>query len=154
MPLLNGADAAREIAQVCPGTRSILLTMCQDEDQILNALLSGVKGCVQKSFRASDLIEAIREVLRGGVYLSPQLSAKLVDAYRSRQPAPADPLSQRERQVLQLIAEGKKTRDIASLLGVSVKTAESHRTRIMKKLGHRHTAGLVRYAIQRGLSAL
>jgi DNA-binding NarL/FixJ family response regulator len=142
------------MAQASPGTRCILLTMCRDEDQILNALLSGLKGCVQKSFRATDLIDAIREVMRGGVYLSPQLSAKLMDAYRSRQPHPVDPLSHRERQVLQLIAEGKKTREVASMLGVSVKTAESHRTRIMKKLGHRDTAGLVRYAIQRGLSTL
>jgi DNA-binding CsgD family transcriptional regulator len=78
----------------------------------------------------------------------------VVEAYRSRSSLPADPLSARERQVLQLIAEGKRTREVAELLGVSVKTAESHRANIMRKLGIDETAGLVRYAIQRGISEL
>jgi DNA-binding NarL/FixJ family response regulator len=88
------------------------------------------------------------------VYLSAGLSHSVVAAYRSRTALPPDPLSQRERQVLQLIAEGKSTREIAGLLGVSVKTAESHRTHIAKKLGIAETAGLVRYALQHGLSQL
>jgi two-component system response regulator NreC len=88
------------------------------------------------------------------VYLSPGSSRTLVAAYRSRTTVSPGPLSQRERQVLQLIAEGKSTREVAQLLGVSVKTAESHRTHIMKKLRINQTAGLVRYALQRGLSEL
>jgi DNA-binding NarL/FixJ family response regulator len=154
MPLLNGLDAAREIHQASPRTRTILLTSRHDEGLVLEALRAGVSGCVLKTHRAEDLIRALRDVLAGGVYLSPGMSRSLAEAYRSGASLPADPLSDRERQVLQLIAEGKRTREIAELLGVSVKTAESHRTRIMKKLGIAETAGLVRYAIQRGLSTL
>src|SRR6185503_1709286 len=99
------------------------------------------------TYRADELIRAIRAVVDGGVYLSPALSRQLVDAYRGRTALPPDPLTARERQVLQLIAEGKRTRQIAELLGVSMKTVESHRTNVMHKLGITETAGLVRYAI-------
>jgi len=99
----------------------------------------------------NDLVHAIQQVSRGGFYLSPGVSQAVVEAYRSRSGRPSDPLSSRERQVLQLIAEGKSTKDVASLLGISVKTAESHRSRIMKKLDIHETASLVRYAVRRGL---
>jgi two-component system, NarL family, response regulator NreC len=154
MPRLNGLDAAREIREVSPRTRSILLTSRHDEQLVLEALQAGVRGCVLKTYQAQELIQAIREVAAGGVYLSAALSRCVVEAYRSGTPLPQDPLSPRERQVLQLIAEGQRTREIARLLGVSVKTAESHRTHITKKLGISQTAGLVRYALQRGLSQL
>jgi len=154
MPVLNGLDAAREIHQAYPRTKAILLTSRHDEQLILEALQAGIRGCVLKTYEAQDLIRAIRDVVAGGIYLSPGMSRSLVDAFRARTTLPADPLSQRERQVLQLIAEGKRTRQIAELLGVSVKTAESHRTHITKKLGISETAGLVRYALQRGLSEL
>jgi two-component system, NarL family, response regulator NreC len=154
MPLLNGLDAAREIQQASPRTRAILLTSRHDEQLILEALQAGIRGCVLKTHHAQDLIRAIRDVAGGGVYLSPTLSRCVVDAYRSRTALPPDPLSPRERQVLQLIAEGKRTREVADLLGVSVKTAESHRTNIMRKLGITQTAGLVRYALQQGISQL
>jgi two-component system, NarL family, response regulator NreC len=154
MPLLNGVDAAREIHQASPGTRTILLTSRHEEALVLEALAAGVRGCVLKTFQAEELIRAIRDVVGGGMYLSAGTSRSVVEAYRSRTALPPDPLSQRERQVLQLIAEGKRTREIAELLGVSVKTAESHRTHIIKKLGIAQTAGLVRYALQRGLSQL
>jgi DNA-binding NarL/FixJ family response regulator len=154
MPLLNGLDAAREIHQASPATRTILLTSRHEERLLLEALEAGVHGCVLKTYEADDLIRAIRDVMAGGVYLSAGASRCVVDAYRSRMPLRPDPLTQRERQVLQLIAEGKRTREIAELLGVSGKTAESHRTNIMKKLGITQTAGLVRYAIQQGLSEL
>jgi two-component system response regulator NreC len=154
MPLLNGVDAAREIHQASPGTRTILLTSRHEEALVLEALTAGVRGCVLKTFQAEELIRAIRDVVAGGMYLSAGSSRSVVEAYRSRTALPPDPLSQRERQVLQLIAEGKRTREIAELLGVSVKTAESHRTHIIKKLGIPQTAGLVRYALQRGLSQL
>jgi DNA-binding NarL/FixJ family response regulator len=152
MPVLNGLDAAREIQHASPRTRAILLTSRQDEQMVLEALQAGIRGCVQKTHQAQDLIQAIRDVAAGGVYLSPAFSHCVVEAYRTRTTLPPDPLSRRERQVLQLIAEGKSTRQIANLLGVSVKTAESHRTNIMRKLKISQTAGLVRYALQRGLS--
>lgn len=153
MPLLNGLGAALEIQQASPTTRSILLTSRHDEHLILEAMRAGIRGCVLKTYQAGDLIRAIHDVVTGDVYLSPSVSRSLLEAYRSRTSVP-DPLSGRERQVLQLISEGKRSREIADMLGVSVKTAESHRTHIMKKLGIGDTAGLVRYAIQRGLSPL
>ena len=154
MPLLNGLDAGREIHQASPRTKTILLTSRHDEQLLLEALQAGMQACVLKSHDGEDLIRAIRDVMAGGVHLSSRMSRSLVDAYRARSVVPPDPLSVRERQVLQLIAEGKRIREIAELLGVSVKTAESHRTHITKKLGITQTAGLVRYALQRGLSQL
>jgi DNA-binding NarL/FixJ family response regulator len=154
MPLLNGLDAGREIHEASPRTKVILLTSRHEEQLVLEALQAGIRACVLKTYQADDLIRAIQDVVAGGVYLSPGMSRSLVDAYRARTAEPVDPLSGRERQVLQLIAEGKRTREIADLLGVSVKTAESHRTHITKKLGISQTAGLVRYALQRGLSQL
>jgi DNA-binding NarL/FixJ family response regulator len=151
MPALNGLDAGREIGQAFPATKTLLLTSRNDEHMLLEALNAGIWGWVLKTYQADELIRAIRAVVDGGVYLSPALSRHLVDAYRGRTALPADPLTARERQVLQLIAEGKRTREIAERLGVSVKTVESHRTNVMRKLGITETAGLVRYAIQRGL---
>jgi two-component system response regulator NreC len=154
MPLLNGLDAGREIHQACPGTRTLLLTSRQDEQLLLEALQAGFRGCVLKSFGAEHLIRALHDVVDGGIYLSPDLSRCVVEAYRRGSALPVDPLSARERQVIQLISEGRGTRQIAELLGVSVKTAESHRANIMRKLGIEETAGLVRYAIQRGITEL
>ena len=151
MPTLNGIDAARELARSCPKTRVILLTQHEEEQYLHEALQSGVRGYVLKSQVVNDLVHAIRQVSRGGFYLSPGVSQAVVEAYRSRSERPSDPLSIRERQVLQLIAEGKSTKDVASLLGISVKTAESHRSRLMKKLDIHETASLVRYAVRRGL---
>jgi DNA-binding NarL/FixJ family response regulator len=100
---------------------------------------------------ANDLLRAISEVFADRVYLSPGISRIVIDAYRRRGNLEADPLTLREREVLQLIAEGQKTKQVAARLGISVKTAESHRTRIMGKLDIHDTASLVRYAIRRGL---
>ncbi len=154
MPLSSGLEAAWEIRQCCPRTRVVLLTSRSDEESVLEALQAGAKGCVLKSRDARELIAAIREVARGGTYLSSEASTAVVDGYLGRTKATDDHLTRRERQVLQLISEGKKMREIAELLGVSVKTAETHRSRIMAKLDIRHTAGLVRYAIRRGLTEL
>jgi DNA-binding NarL/FixJ family response regulator len=154
MPLLNGIDAAREIRQDCPGTRLIMLTMDPDETHVLGALRAGFRGYVLKSYEARDLIVAIRAVVAGGTYLHPGLSQMLADAYVAGTEVQPDPLSPRERQVLQLLAEGKKTREVSKLLRISVKTAESHRTRMMKKLGIKETAGLVRYALRQGVTVL
>jgi DNA-binding NarL/FixJ family response regulator len=154
MPLLNGLDAGREIHGASPGTKVVLLTGKHDEQVVLEALQAGIRACVLKTYKAEGLIRAIQDVVAGGVYLSPGMSRSLVDAFCARTAIPVDPLSGRERQVLQLIAEGKRSREIADLLGVSVKTAESHRTHITKKLGISQTAGLVRYALQHGLTQL
>src|SRR5438876_1095744 len=120
------------------------------DQYVLQSLQGGVQGYVLKKQAVMDLVEAIQEVCRGNLYLSPGVSATVVEAYRSKK-GPGDLLSPREREVLQLVAEGKTTKEIASLLGVSVKTAESHRTRVMQKLDIHETASLVRYAIRRGL---
>jgi DNA-binding NarL/FixJ family response regulator len=151
MPILNGLDASVQIQRTSPATRTILLTMYTEDQYVLEALRGGLKGYVIKTQAAGDLVRAIREVLQGAVYLSPGLSPTLLEAYRSQTAVPAEPLTPREREVLQLIAEGKTTREIAIVLGLSVKTAETHRTNIMRKLEIHETAGLVRYAIRRGL---
>ncbi|HTB91994.1 MAG TPA: response regulator transcription factor [Candidatus Sulfotelmatobacter sp.] len=151
MPTLNGIDAARGLARSAPKTKTILLTQHEEEQYIHEALEAGVKGYVLKNQVANDLIQAIRQVGRGEFYLSPGISRAVMEAYRSKSERPADPLTARERQVLQLIAEGKSTKDTASVLGISVKTAESHRMRLMQKLNIHETASLVRYAVRRGL---
>jgi len=151
MPILNGIDAVRELGRSCPKTKAILLTQHEEDQYIREALEAGVKGYVLKNQAASDLVHAIQQVSRGQVYLSPGVSRAVVEAYRTKADSPADPLTARERQVLQLIAEGKSTKDAASLLGISVKTAESHRMRLMQKLDIHETASLVRYAVRRGL---
>jgi two-component system response regulator NreC len=151
MPTLNGIDAARGLSRSAPKTKVILLTQHEEEQYIHEALEAGVKGYVLKNQVASDLIQAIRQVGRGEFYLSPGISRAVMEAFRNKSERPADPLTARERQVLQLIAEGKSTKDTASVLGISVKTAESHRMRLMQKLDIHETASLVRYAVRRGL---
>lgn len=151
MPLLNGLDAAREIVRQEPNTRCVLLTMHTDERYVLEALQAGISGYVLKSKSSADLVRAINEAASGSMFLSPAVSGTLVHAYLNRADPDPEVLGARERQVLQLVAEGKTTKEISSLLGITPKTAESHRTHIMDKLGVRNAAGLVRYAIRRGL---
>ena len=151
MPLLNGVDAAREIQRQSPRTAVILLTMHTEDPYVLSALRAGIRGYVVKSQATADLLQAMHEVARGSVYLSPRVSGVLLQTLSGRGTAARDPLTGREREVLQLVAEGKTTKEIARLLGVSTKTAESHRTRIMEKLDIHETASLVRYAIRQGL---
>jgi DNA-binding NarL/FixJ family response regulator len=151
MPGLNGVEAAREILQRHPKVGIILLTVHNEDYQVVTALRAGIRGYVIKTQAADELVRAIREVATGGMYLSPEVSRIMVGAYLSGAELPADPLTPRERQILQLIAEGKTTKEVAVLLGLSTKTAESYRARIMEKLDIHQTAGLVRYAIRRGL---
>ena len=151
MPTLNGIGAVRELTRVAPSAKVIILTMHTEEHYILEALRAGVKGCVSKTQAPEHLLQAIREVCRGGVYLSPSVSGVVVQGYLSKTEMPYDPLTDRERQVMQLIAEGKTTKEVAVILGVSVKTAESHRSSLMGKLDIHSTAEVVRYAIRRGL---
>jgi two-component system response regulator NreC len=152
MPVLNGIDAAREIIKtVGIGTKVILLTMYTETSYVVAALSAGVHGYVLKSRAASNLIEAIHEVRQGNTYLSPDISRSVIETIRADDKPEAEPLSGRERQVLQLVAEGMSTKAIAEVLSISVKTAESHRTRIMQKLDIHDTASLVLYAIRRGI---
>lgn len=151
MQLLNGIGAAKEIGRQCPQTLTILLTMYEEEAYVLEALQVGVRGYVLKAQAAADLVRAIKEVSHGAIYLSPGISRAVVDAYLNKTSFREDPLTEREKQVLQLIAEGKSTKEVAEVLGVSFKTAESHRMRIMRKLDIHNAAGLVLYAVRRGL---
>lgn len=151
MPFMNGLEAANEMRRASPQTRIILLTRHDEDQYVTEALRAGVKGYVLKNQAATDLVQAIYHVCRGGFYLSPSISQTVVEAFLSKTSLPSDPLTSRERQVLQLISEGKSTRDVADLLGISAKTAESHRARLMRKLDIHETASLVRYAIRRGM---
>jgi two-component system response regulator NreC len=151
MPLLNGVDAGRALLQTSPKTKVVLLTIHTEQHYVLDALRAGIKGYVLKTKAAEELIRAIQEVSLGNLYLTPGVSEVVVQAYLAKTDLPPEPLSLREREVLQLIAEGKSTKEVAVVLGISVKTAESHRTRMMEKLNVHETASLVRYAIKRGL---
>jgi two-component system, NarL family, response regulator NreC len=154
MPVLNGLDAARAIQKVSQKTKAVLLTRHDEEQYVTEALRAGVKGYVLKSQAATDLVNAIRQVSRGDIYLSPSISRTVAEAFLTRGISPADSLTLRERQVLQLIGEGKSSKEIGVQLGISIKTAESHRTRLMQKLDIHDVASLVRYAIRRGLVAI
>jgi DNA-binding NarL/FixJ family response regulator len=152
MPVLNGIDATRAILRARPAARVIVLTMHEEDVYVVEALQAGARGYVLKSQCSADLVRAIDEVMQGAVYLSPAVSSTLVEAMLAGGPAPRDPLTPREREVLQLVAEGRSTKEVAAAMGISVKTAETHRSRMMSKLGIHHTAGLVRYALRRGLT--
>jgi DNA-binding NarL/FixJ family response regulator len=151
MPMLNGIFAAREIIKSNPRTKVVLLTQHTEEHVVLEALRAGVRGYVLKTRASSELVDALRAVCRGEMYLTQSISQTVVQAFLSKADLPARPLSDRERQVLQLVAEGKTTKEIATLLGISVNTAESHRSNLMDKLDIHDTAGLVRYALRHGV---
>jgi DNA-binding NarL/FixJ family response regulator len=151
MPIRTGLDAVRFMAEGSPTTRFVLLTSATEEHYVLEALRAGIRGYVLKTQAASDLVHAITEVAGGGLYLSPDVSEIVLSAWQEKAKLDRDPLTPRGQEVLRLVAEGKTTKEIAQALGLSVKTAESHRTRIMERLEIHDTAGLVRYAIRRGL---
>ena len=150
MPGLNGLDAAREILQVCPGTPIVLLTMHVEEYQILAAFGAGIRGYVAKTQATGELVAAIRQVAAGLTYLSTGVSPAVAGTSLPSGDPPTK-IAPRERLVLQLIAQGKTTKEVAAVLGVSTKTAETYRTRLMRKLDVRNTAGLVRYAVRHGV---
>jgi two-component system response regulator NreC len=151
MPLLNGIDAAREITKSALRITVVLLTMHTEDHLVLESLRAGVTGYVLKTKASSELVQAIRAVCRGETFLTQSISRTVVHAFLNKTEVPDRSLSDRERQVLQLVAEGKTTKEIATILGISAKTAESHRSNIMDKLDIHETAGLVRYAIRHGL---
>jgi len=151
MPGLDGLAVLREAAKGSPQTRIVILTRHMEEPYAVEALRVGARGYVLKTQASTDLVAAIRHVHRGEVYLSPKISKAVVQAYLTNADPPNGKLSVRERQVLQLVGEGHSTKKIATLLGISVKTADTHRTKVMEKLDIHQTAGLVRYAIRNGL---
>ena len=151
MPHLNGLETARRLRETVPQTKTILLTMHTEEPYVLAALQAGAVGYVVKTQAAADLVQAIHTVVQGAIYLSPWVTTAVVQAYVRGTPLPPDPLTSREREVVQRIAEGQTTKEIAADLGLSVKTVESHRINLMRKLDIHETATLVRYAIRRGL---
>jgi two-component system response regulator NreC len=152
MPRLNGLETARRLREALPQTKVIVLTMHAEDHYVLEAIQTGVVGYVLKTQASLDLVQAVRDVLQGEIYLSPRVSRTVVAAYLSHSDLPPDPLTSREREVLQRIAEGETTKEIAWRLGLSAKTVESHRSRLMRKLDIHETATLVRYAVRRGLS--
>jgi two-component system, NarL family, response regulator NreC len=152
MPLLNGLDVVHQISRLDSRIRTILLTMHVERQYAVRALKAGARGYVLKTQAGDDLLKAIVAVNGGDVYVSPAVAEVLVDVAKGKRAASGDdPLSGREREVLQLVAEGRTSKEVAILLHMSPKTADSHRMNIMKKLDIHDVAGLVRYAIRRGL---
>lgn len=155
MPALNGLEVTRQVVRRSPDTRVIVLSMYSDESYVMEALKNGAAGYVLKSSTRSDLVQAIREVMAGERYLSAPLSARAIEAYVERakdtEVSAYDTLTSREREVLQLAAEGHTSAEIAARLSISPRTAETHRSAMMRKLGLRRQADLVRYALRRGV---
>jgi DNA-binding NarL/FixJ family response regulator len=151
MPLLNGVFAAQEIKKSSPRTKVVLLTQHTEDHLVLAGLRAGVSGYVLKTRATAELVQALRAVCKGEMYLTQSVLSTVVQAFLMNHEVQERSLSDRERQVLQLVAEGKTTKEIATLLGISVNTAESHRSNLMDKLDIHDTAGLVRYALHNGI---
>jgi two-component system, NarL family, response regulator LiaR len=153
MPGLNGIEAAERVRAATPTTRVIILSMHTGEEHVTRALKAGASGYVLKDAPPDELELAVRQVARGEPYLSPAVSKYLVQSYARGAGGRSDleRLTLRQREVLQLIAEGYTTKAIAGRLKVSVKTIETHRAQLMERLGIRDVAGLVRFALRRGL---
>jgi len=154
MPNLNGLDAIDRIKKGSPETKVIILSMHANEEYVVRALRSGVSGYLIKDSAVDELERAIHRVVAGQTYLSKRISKPTIQAYlanTNRIYAPLDELTPRQREVLQLIGEGKNTKEIAHLLRVSIKTVEAHRLRLMRRLGIHDLPGLVRFAIRTGL---
>jgi two-component system response regulator NreC len=152
MPHLNGLETARRLREAVPQTKIIVLTMHTEEAYVLEALQAGAGGYVLKTQAAVDIVQAIHTVIQGAIYVSPRIMHAVVQAYLHGATLPLDPLTSREREIVQRIAEGQTTKEIAVDLELSVKTVESHRVNLMRKLDIHDTATLVRYAIRRGLT--
>jgi DNA-binding NarL/FixJ family response regulator len=154
MPGLNGLEVASRATKEHPQTRLIMLSMHADEEYVRRALFAGARGYLLKNADRGELELAVRAVARGDAWLSPAVSKKVVAAYGRGSPAPKGPfelLTPRQREILQLIAEGLSTKEIAHRLAISVKTVETHRAELMRRLDIHDIAGLVRYAIRAGI---
>lgn len=154
MPRLNGLEAAARLSMVHPQIRVLILSMHQNEDYVRQALRAGAAGYLLKDAAPTELTLALKTVMRGDSWLSPAVSKGVMSDYVQRlrnEESPGNALTPRQREVLQLIAEGSSTKQIARRLDLSVKTVESHRTQLMKQLDLHDVAALVRYAIRTGL---
>jgi two-component system, NarL family, response regulator NreC len=158
MPLLSGLEATRQIKSQCPHIEVLVLTMHADEEYVFQILQAGASGYLLKQSAVGELVTAIQAVYEGDSYLSPAISRKLVDGYvrQAREQDKVDSyeqLTDREREVLHLIAEGRSTQEIADLLFISPKTVRGHRSSLTEKLGLHSNAELTRYAIRKGIVA-
>jgi len=151
MPELNGIEATRRIADSAPRARVLALSMHKDSVYVREILRAGARGYLLKDSEEGDLLTAVRAVSRGEAYLSPAIAGAVLTDYRKHVTDPLDLLTSREREVLQLIAEGKTNKDIANSLNLSVYTVEAHRGKIMEKLNLHSTGELVRFAIRNGV---
>jgi two-component system response regulator NreC len=151
MPELNGIEATRRIGQSAPHARVVALSMHKDSVYVREVLRAGARGYLLKDSGAGDLVSAVRAVARGEGYLSPTVSDAVLDDYRKHVTNPIDLLSSREREVLQMLAEGKTNKEIAGVLNLSVYTVDAHRGRIMEKLNLHSINELVRFAVRNGL---
>ena len=151
MPELNGIEAARRLASSLPKTRVLALSMHKDSVYVREMLKAGAKGYLLKDSSEHDLLDAVRTVSRGGEYISPLVQDALNSSYRISGSTPLDQLTSREREVLQLIAEGKTNKEVANSLNISVFTVDAHRGRIMEKLNVHNVNELVRFAVRNGL---
>jgi DNA-binding NarL/FixJ family response regulator len=151
MPELNGIEATRRLAASAPHTRVIALSMHKDSVYVREILRAGARGYLLKDSGAEDLVSAIRTVAKGESYLSPAVSNAVLDDYRRHVTNPIDLLTSREREVLQMLAEGKTNKEIAGVLNLSVYTVDAHRGRIMEKLNLHSINDLVRFAVRNGI---
>ena len=151
MPELNGIEATRRLASSVPRARVVALSMHKDSVYVREILRAGARGYLLKDSGAADLVAAIRAVASGESYLSPAVSNAVLDDYRRHATNPIDLLTSREREVLQLLAEGKTNKEIAGVLNLSVYTVEAHRGRILEKLNLHSIGELVRFAVRNGL---
>jgi len=151
MPELNGIEATRRITTASPRTRVLALSMYKDSVYVREILRAGARGFLLKDAIDRDLLAAVRSVAAGDGYLSPAVSEAVLSDYRRHVTDPLDLLSSREREVLQMIAEGKTNKDIATTLDLSVYTVDAHRGRIMEKLNLHSVGELVRFAVRKGL---
>ncbi|MDQ1023314.1 DNA-binding NarL/FixJ family response regulator [Streptomyces umbrinus] len=155
MPRRTGLQAARELARLRPGLRTLMLTMYDNEQYFFEALKSGASGYVLKSVADRDLVEACRAALRDEPFIYPGAETTLIRTYldraRTGEQLPARPITEREEEILKLVAEGHTSKEIALLLVISAKTVERHRTNLLQKLGLRDRLELTRYAIRVGL---
>lgn len=156
MPNLNGVEASRQITQSNPGTSVVILSMHADETYILRALRSGARAYLLKDSAESDLLRAIHAVVEGKSFFSPAVSKVLLEEYvqklqRTGAEDSYDLLTPREREILQLVAEGKSNKDVANLLNLSVYTVETHRANMMEKLNLKGVPELILYAVRKGI---
>ena len=152
MPRLNGVEAIRRIRKACPKTQVLVLSMHAGEEYVRPAIRAGANGYLLKGSGLSDLVSAIRSVAQGNAFFSPEIARFILEEARDdRQHTGRSSLTDREREVLRLVADGRSSPQIGSILGISAKTVENHRGRIMKKLSIHDVAGLTKYAIREGL---